>query len=42
LDTVGDTSRRDFDDDGVPSVVVRVTDRRVVFVVHTLRLEVAP
>jgi flagellin-like protein len=40
LDTAGDTTRRDFDDDGVPSVVVRVTDRRVVFVVHALRLEV--
>ena len=42
LDAVGDTSRQDFDADGVPSVVVRVTDRRVVFVVHTLRLEVVP
>jgi len=40
LDAVGDTSRHDFDDDDVPSVVVRVTDRRLVFVVHTLRLEV--
>ncbi|ERH13040.1 MAG: hypothetical protein J07HB67_02073 [halophilic archaeon J07HB67] len=40
LDTVGNVSRRDFDDDGVPSVVVGVTDRRVVFVVHSLRLEV--
>ncbi len=40
LNTAGDTAQRDFDDDGVPSVVVHVTDRRVVFVVHALRLEV--
>ena len=40
LARVGEVSRRDFDDDGVPSVVVSVADRRVVFVVHRLGLEV--
>ncbi|MEZ3144956.1 type IV pilin [Halobaculum sp. MBLA0143] len=40
LARVGSVSRRDFDDDGVPSVVVHVADRRVVFVVHRLGLEV--
>lgn len=40
LARVGEVSRRDLDGDGVPSVVVSVSDRRVVFVVHRLRLEV--
>ncbi|MFB6080360.1 MAG: archaellin/type IV pilin N-terminal domain-containing protein [Haloferacaceae archaeon] len=43
LDGIGRTSRTDFDDDGVPSVVVDpLGSGRIYLTIHRLRLEVTP